>query len=179
MENVMTTAWEIARIGVAKFGGKVKEYFAESLRLAWKMFKKEGESNVKVSKWTNERGAVIEMHTEHVTEEVLGFDEGLGVNLTKKADEIKIVKLILNGQEVDTIGTARLTNNGNPVVKTSNVKFGGKKTIIQIALPEEINLDVWGEYDKRQAGRKAAAQQQPAHLCENCGSYCWGDCQAN
>lgn len=35
MKNVMTMAWEIARKGVAQFGGKVKEYFAEALKMAW------------------------------------------------------------------------------------------------------------------------------------------------
>jgi hypothetical protein len=31
----MKRAWVIAREGVKKFGGKVKEYFAEALRIAW------------------------------------------------------------------------------------------------------------------------------------------------
>lgn len=35
----MTTAWEIARKGAAQFGGKVKEYFAEALRMAWSEIK--------------------------------------------------------------------------------------------------------------------------------------------
>lgn len=35
MKNVMTRAWEIAKEGAAKFGGKVKEYFATSLKMAW------------------------------------------------------------------------------------------------------------------------------------------------
>lgn len=35
MKNVMKRAWEIARNAVAKFGGKVKEYFTQSLKLAW------------------------------------------------------------------------------------------------------------------------------------------------
>lgn len=35
MKNVMTMAWEIARKGAAQFGGKVKEYFAEALKMAW------------------------------------------------------------------------------------------------------------------------------------------------
>src|SRR5699024_10394838 len=35
MKNVMTRAWEIAREGYIKFGGKVVEYFAEALRMAW------------------------------------------------------------------------------------------------------------------------------------------------
>ena len=39
MKVVMKRAWEIAREGVAKFGGKVKEYFAEALKMAWAEFK--------------------------------------------------------------------------------------------------------------------------------------------
>ena len=35
MTNVMTRAWDIAKEGQNKFGGKVKEYFAESLKMAW------------------------------------------------------------------------------------------------------------------------------------------------
>lgn len=35
MKNVMTKAWKIAREGAARFGGKVKEYFAEALKMAW------------------------------------------------------------------------------------------------------------------------------------------------
>lgn len=31
----MTKAWEIAREGQKKFGGKVSEYIAEALRMAW------------------------------------------------------------------------------------------------------------------------------------------------
>lgn len=35
MKKVMVRAWKIAREGVAKFGGKVKEYFAVALKMAW------------------------------------------------------------------------------------------------------------------------------------------------
>ena len=40
MRNVMTRAWEIAKEAEVKFGGKVKEYFALSLRQAWSEVKK-------------------------------------------------------------------------------------------------------------------------------------------
>lgn len=33
--NVMKRAWEIAREGQRKFGGKVSEYLSESLKMAW------------------------------------------------------------------------------------------------------------------------------------------------
>jgi len=39
MTNVMTQAWTIAREGQTKFGGKVSEYFAEALRMAWNIVK--------------------------------------------------------------------------------------------------------------------------------------------
>lgn len=48
MTNVMTNAWEIAYEGVEKFGGKVKEYFAEALRIAWDLFKNGGNDMNKV-----------------------------------------------------------------------------------------------------------------------------------
>jgi hypothetical protein len=40
MKNVMVRAWEIAKKGAAKFGGKVKDYFAQALRMAWAEIKK-------------------------------------------------------------------------------------------------------------------------------------------
>lgn len=48
MKQVMLKAWEIAREGVKKFGGKVKEYFAEALRMAWRIVKKGGSNMEKV-----------------------------------------------------------------------------------------------------------------------------------
>ncbi|MFU1797662.1 hypothetical protein ACM1RC_27610 [Paenibacillus azoreducens] len=35
MKKVMVRAWEIAKAAVVKFGGKVKEYFAQALAMAW------------------------------------------------------------------------------------------------------------------------------------------------
>ena len=35
----MKKAWQIARKGQNQFGGKVKEYLAEALRLAWAIYK--------------------------------------------------------------------------------------------------------------------------------------------
>lgn len=41
MKNVMTMAWGIAKEGTKKFGGKVKEYFAQALKMAWEQIKSE------------------------------------------------------------------------------------------------------------------------------------------
>lgn len=35
MKEIMTRAWEIAREGQIKFGGKVSEYISEALKIAW------------------------------------------------------------------------------------------------------------------------------------------------
>ena len=35
MKKIMMRAWEIAKNAVAQFGGKVREYMAEALRMAW------------------------------------------------------------------------------------------------------------------------------------------------
>lgn len=40
MRKVMVKAWEIAKKGQNKFGGNVKEYFAEALKLAWALTRK-------------------------------------------------------------------------------------------------------------------------------------------
>ena len=39
MKKVMVRAWTIARQGQEKFGGKVKEYFAQALAMAWAEYK--------------------------------------------------------------------------------------------------------------------------------------------
>ena len=35
LKNIMTRAWEIAKKAVVNFGGKVKEYLSEALKMAW------------------------------------------------------------------------------------------------------------------------------------------------
>ena len=60
MRNVMTKAWEIARKGVEKFGGKAIEYISEALRIAWALVKKGGNKMVEMKgsekqiKWAND-----------------------------------------------------------------------------------------------------------------------------
>lgn len=40
MKQVMVRAWEIAKEGQERFGGKVSEYFAIALKMAWEEAKK-------------------------------------------------------------------------------------------------------------------------------------------
>lgn len=55
MKKVMVRAWEIAREGAKKFGGKAIDYLAEALRMAWAEFK---------MAVANERGSVKLVGTE-------------------------------------------------------------------------------------------------------------------
>lgn len=60
MKQVMKRAWELAKSGVKKFGGKVREYLAASLSIAWKEVKNMGEKlaelvgSVKQVKWAED-----------------------------------------------------------------------------------------------------------------------------
>lgn len=40
MKKVMRTAWALAKGGQKRFGGNVKEYFAQALKMAWALCKK-------------------------------------------------------------------------------------------------------------------------------------------
>lgn len=151
MTNVMTRAWEIAKEGKENFGGSVKEYLSESLKLAWS----EVNNNETTVKWENERGAVIEMTVEHINEEVVGYSELLKKNLTKKVDEMEITNLVIDGTEVNTWNTKR--NRSKSTISTGRINFRGRQATIEISLPTDINEKVWGEYDKRDDRRKEKA----------------------
>ena len=50
MKGIMKRAWQIAKEAVVKFGGKVKEYFAQSLKMAWAEQKNRG-MHVYIKDW--------------------------------------------------------------------------------------------------------------------------------
>jgi hypothetical protein len=49
----MKKAWEISREGQKKYGGRIKEYFSEALRMAWQLVKmfKDVVKRVNSNKW--------------------------------------------------------------------------------------------------------------------------------
>ncbi|MCO7127840.1 hypothetical protein NIE88_19005 [Sporolactobacillus shoreicorticis] len=53
MKNVMSRAWEIAKEGQKKFGGKASQYFAMALKMAWKKAK-EGNKVVSIAQIISE-----------------------------------------------------------------------------------------------------------------------------
>lgn len=193
---VMVNAWQIAKEGAVKFGGKAVQYIAGALRQAWATAKAIlstplVEANaMKISKWTTARGAQIEMHTEHVTEEPW-FTDDWGVKHTKKVDHIKIAKFIVNGEERFFNGCIRrVTVQDTQCIHFGDQRINGKNTHLYAPIPSDIEQDVWGEWDARLAAKterekKATlAHQNELRIkiangyCTKCGSYCYGDCEA-
>lgn len=59
MKLIMKNAWEIARRGQKKYGGKISEYFVEALKISWALYKKEkarkGGDIVMIAPWFLEK----------------------------------------------------------------------------------------------------------------------------
>lgn len=51
MKKVMVRAWEIAREGARKFGGKVKEFFQQALIIAWREVKTMNSEHIVIKSW--------------------------------------------------------------------------------------------------------------------------------
>ncbi len=188
MKNVMVRAWEIAKAAVVKFGGKVKEYFAQALAMAWKEAKNKEESGMKVYTWTTAKGTAIELHAEHVTETT--WKDDWGVTHSKPANYVFIDRVVANGTVYRGQGIARIVKDGQDFISLGEQRINGRRTQISVPLPADINQAVWGEYDRIEAAkaerRKAAAKAEREELqtkirngyCTKCHSYCYGDCQA-
>lgn len=77
---IMTRAWQIAREAVKKFGGKIKMYFAETLKIAWceskKAFQLKKEEEIKMNG----------------TEKQVKWAKDILKKITAKIDEIKVEK---------------------------------------------------------------------------------------
>lgn len=84
MQNVMKQAWAIARTGQKNFGGKVIEYFAEALRMAWRIVKnpqnkeeknmKELVGSEKQVQWAED---IRKLVVEHVEDVRIAIEEAL------------------------------------------------------------------------------------------------------
>ena len=59
MKNIMTTAWEIAKNGAAKFGGSVKSYFAQALKMAWALSRKAATITVTLAPGSNKNKTYV------------------------------------------------------------------------------------------------------------------------
>jgi len=83
MKQVMKRAWELAKEGVTKFGGKVREYFATSLSFAWKEIKTMSNFNAESVMAIGAKGHVVYVAIP-TTNEVTVLN---AVNIVKKSEK--------------------------------------------------------------------------------------------
>lgn len=195
MTNVMTTAWEIANEGVAKFGGKVKEYFADALRIAWDLFKKGG-NEVKEEMHTDylvshDNGrSTVTIAVRHHNKEIVrvGYEEREEI---KDANRIEIKGVKLNGEGVFNRHNSKADavdhHQHGPVLRLYNVTIGGKRhstAIVKIdaATLKEIKAPMVAKFEKKKEAIRNTPSLETSYdkqVCKKCHSICHGDCQAN
>lgn len=140
---------------------------------------------IKINQWTTANGANIELHTEHLTQETTTTD--WDKKLVTEIDRIRIIKVIVNGKDYST-------TIGRKTVRDTKVLDCGKdystKTIVYVAIPADVEKDVWSAYDARQKAAynkdmniisknaEITKNKEARGYCSNCGSYCYGDCQS-
>jgi len=134
--NVMKRAWEIAKAGQQKFGGKVKEYFAESLKLAWKLVKgvaSKVAENFGFAKVTERNGIAYFALDEIEGLEVNLLTEGFNLNGQKvlKRNAIRDFQQAYNKKENKTVRIyncavcdTKLEIKTNGITKRLNFKHG-------------------------------------------------------
>lgn len=141
---------------------------------------------IKISNWTTTRGGIVELHTQHLTEEKNTND--WGIESFTPIDRIRINKVTLNGKEYNTmIGRKEIQNTS--VLDLGRDIIDGKKVQLYVPIPPGIEQDVWGAYDARQKAKREAEKairnrnveslknKEARGYCSKCGSYCYGDCE--
>lgn len=83
MKKVMKRAWELAKEGVTKFGGKVREYFVASLSIAWEEIKEMSTFKTEEVMAIGAKGHVVYVAIPN-TQEVQVLN---AVNIVKKAEK--------------------------------------------------------------------------------------------
>lgn len=106
MKNVMVRAWEIAKEGVKKFGGKVKEYFAQALTMAW--------AEVKNTPADKARAMFIDIFSQGKNMEVVReIENGYEVIIKGKLHEVTYVT------ETDNLAAGKRINVFFRIVNTT------------------------------------------------------------
>lgn len=194
MTNVMTNAWEIAYEGVAKFGGEVKEYFAEALRIAWNLFKKGG-NEVKEEMHTgylvshDNGNSEIVIAVRHINKEI---EKSSFHNIEDKVvdcNKIEIRGVKLNGEGVfrQRNSMADIINHHQHglVLRLYNVTIDGKRHDRAFVLIDQATKDaVYAPYNEKREALKALKAKEvklektsyEKELCNICHSICYGDC---
>ena len=90
MKKVMVRAWEIARAAVKKFGGSVKSFFAQSLKMAWAEIKGVIKVDVKMKNMVEE--SIIKLMAPYTVEQVAMMKntvDEIASDILVKAEQIR------------------------------------------------------------------------------------------
>lgn len=131
MKQVMKRAWELARAGATKFGGKVKEYFASSLSIAWSEVKKSVKVNlseavpfetgsVKQQKWANDIRERIVIATNEQLLPVIEKEESASAEVEKA---VSVYASIYNSIMNETSAKAIIDKYAHIRDKTDGLKI--------------------------------------------------------
>lgn len=180
MKQIMKRAWEIAKDGVKKFGGKVREYFAESLKLAWVQIANErgaigNAPQVIEQTWTTSKGTQIVY--KYTTEEVVELSVDGMVYGTKIEKGVFPQFLSVNGEEVKSFRAKR--KRKEHTLELGAVEFRGKMYNMEIEMPEEVSFEIYGPFKKSPWILDGNKETKNTLQCKHCGEYCYSDCQSN
>lgn len=129
VQTVMTNAWSIARKGAAKFGGSVKMYFAQALKMAWAVAKRANiVDSIFVAYHKNE---TLLFGTTHLDAQVFGIGRlqepgRIGTN-NATGEEMKVFKIQLLDDK------CRFTIRTNGVAYTMGYDIDTKKVFCTFA----------------------------------------------
>lgn len=167
-KQVMVRAWEIAKSAVKKFGGKVREYFAMSLSIAWKEIKQM--SDVITQSWTTARGheIAISYKTSRTFTERNLFEE-----LVEKVETgLFFTQAIVNGESVSVGDVTRKYKEHK--LSLGKVVYLGQKLLLEIEMPEDISLAIFGPFEV--PSYIITELKKADNRCKKCGEHCYGDC---
>lgn len=166
MKNVMKNAWEIARNGAAKFGGKVKEYFAAALKQAWAEIKANKKAELlissgsrkhgsKVSKVVNGKAIVVVPVFENWWEK--GYELSNGMYEVINAGEVEYISVIdgviEDAEESEVYGVPVLEGSEKQIAWAKDIrkKFIAKMAQIVAAYEQKLNGQQSAMLDKVKA----------------------------
>ena len=111
---------------------------------------------MKKSNWTTQRGAAIELTTEHITKKEVNAD---GWKVEVEDDRIEIVNVKINGK--DYRGTLTFRENQN-AIDCGSIKVGNQNQRLTVLIPADIYEIHWEEYDARQKAKYEAKAKADA-----------------
>lgn len=128
--NVMKKAWEIARKGQKQFGGKVKEYFAQALKMAWEIVKNAMDNKFGFQEIQKKNGVLYFVVDDAEGLEVSFLTTGKSVRTGKEYTKRNGISQFKKGTNNKTGKAARLYN---VVIHCGDIeiKLGDKVEIIK------------------------------------------------